>query len=52
MNVEGKVRPRRGHDDLMGQSSTLSLISALVGGGWLTPRYGRFTLGKEAVAIV
>ena len=28
-------------------SSYLSLTSALVGGGWLTPRPGRFTHGKE-----
>jgi hypothetical protein len=28
-------------------SSTLSLTSALHGGGWLTPRHGRFTLGKR-----
>jgi hypothetical protein len=26
---------------------TLSLTSAIDGGGWLTPRAGRFTLGKE-----
>ena len=28
-------------------SSTLSLTSALDGGGWLTPRFGRFIRGKE-----
>ena len=28
-------------------SSTLSLTSALDGRGWLTPRPGRFTPGKE-----
>ena len=28
-------------------SSTLSLTSALDGGGWLTPRPGRFNPGKE-----
>ena len=28
-------------------SSTLSLTSALDGGGWLTPRPGRFTPGKD-----
>jgi hypothetical protein len=28
-------------------SSTLSLTSALDGGGWSTPRPGRFTLGEE-----
>jgi hypothetical protein len=29
------------------KSSTLSLISALDGGGWSTPRPGRFTPGKQ-----
>jgi hypothetical protein len=29
-------------------SCTLSLTSALDGGGWSTPRPGRFTPGKEA----
>jgi len=33
-------------------SSTLSLTSALVGGGWSTPRPGRFTPGKDPVRIV
>ena len=34
-------------------SSTLSLNSALDGGGWLTPRLGRFTPREiELVAIV
>jgi hypothetical protein len=33
-------------------SSTLSLISALDGGGWSTPLPGRFTLGKDPVPIV
>jgi hypothetical protein len=28
-------------------SSTLSLTTALDGGGWSTPRPGRFTSGKE-----
>ena len=33
-------------------SSTLSLTSALDGGGWSTPRTGRFTPGKDTVPIV
>jgi len=41
-------RPRGGVD----YSSILSLNSAQVGGGWSTPRPGRFTLGKDPVTIV
>jgi hypothetical protein len=33
-------------------SSTLSLTSALDGGGWSTPRPGRFTPGNDPVPIV
>ena len=33
-------------------SSTLSLTSAIDGGGWSTPRPGRFTPGKDPVPIV
>ena len=33
-------------------SSTLSLTSALDGGGWSTPRPGRFTPGKDPVPII
>ena len=33
-------------------SSTLSLTSALDGGGWLTPRLCHFTPGKDPVPIV
>ena len=33
-------------------SSTLSLTSAQDGGGWSTPRPGRFTPGKDPVRIV
>ena len=33
-------------------SSTLSLISALGGDGWSTPRPGRLTSGKDPVPIV
>ena len=35
-----------------GISPTLSLTSALDGGGWSTPRPGRFTLGKDPVHVV
>jgi hypothetical protein len=46
----GKVYPATGHEGLEGAysySSTLSLTSMLDGGGWLTPRPGRFTPGEE-----
>jgi hypothetical protein len=33
-------------------SSTFSVTSALDGGGWSTPRPGRFTLGKDPAPIV
>ena len=33
-------------------SSTLPSTSALKGGGWSTPRPGRFTSGKDPVPIV
>ena len=33
-------------------SSTLSLTSALDGGGWSTPRPGHFTPGKDPVPMV
>ena len=48
---KGKVHPRTGHEDPEGEqrcTSTLSLTSALDGDGWLTPRPGRFTPGKES----
>ena len=44
------VHPQTGHEDLEGEqryTSTLSLTSALDGGGWLMPRPGRFTPGRE-----
>jgi len=47
---KGKVHPRTGHEGPEGEkrySSTLYLTSALDGGGWSTPRSGRFTPGKE-----
>ena len=34
------------------QRSTLSLITALDGGGWSTPHPGRFTPGKDLIPIV
>jgi len=43
-------RPIRGHEGPeggVGYGSTLSLTSALDGGGWSTSRPGRFTPGKE-----
>jgi hypothetical protein len=51
----GKVHTRAGHEGPEGEqrySSTLSLTSALDGGGWSTPRIGRFTPGKDPVPIV
>ena len=47
---KGKVLPRTGHECPDGEqrySSTLSLTLTLDGGGWSTPRPGRFTSGKE-----
>ena len=47
---KGTFRPATGHEGLEVEkrySSTLSLTSVLQSGGWLTPRPGRFTLGKE-----
>jgi hypothetical protein len=48
--IKGNVCPVTGHEGPEGEytySSTVSLTSAVDGGGWLTPRPGRFTLGKE-----
>ena len=45
-----KVYPRKGHEGPRGEwrdSFTLSLTSALDGGGWSTPRPCRFIPGKE-----
>jgi len=51
-----KVHPRIGHDGPNGEyrySPTLSLTSALDGGGWsTTPPPGRFTPGKDPVPTV
>ena len=52
---EGKVHPRTGHEGPEGvkrYSPTLSLTLALDGGGWSTPRPGRFTPGKDPAPIV
>jgi hypothetical protein len=52
---KGKGLPRTGHEGPEGEwrySSTLSLTSALDGGGWSTPRPGRFTPGNDPVPIV
>jgi hypothetical protein len=45
-------RPKKGQEGPQGlqrYSSTLSLTSALDGGGWLTARPSRFTSGKETL---
>ena len=50
VKVEGKIHPMTGHEGPVGEqrySSTFSLTSALDDGGWLTPRPGRFTHGKQ-----
>jgi hypothetical protein len=53
--VKGNVHPRTGHEGPEGKqrySFTLSLTSALDGGGWSSPRPGRFTPGNYSVPIV
>jgi len=50
LKVKGKAHTRTSHEGPEGEyrySSTFSLTSALGGGGWLTPRSGRFTPGTE-----
>jgi len=52
---KGKVHPRTGHEGPEGKKSyrsSLSLTSALDGGGWSTPRPGRFPPEKEPIPIV
>jgi len=47
---KGEVHPRTGHESPEGElsySSTVSLTSALNGGGWSQSRPGRFSPGKE-----
>jgi hypothetical protein len=49
-NGKGKIHPRKAMEDAEREwkySSTLSLTSALDGGGWLMPLPGRFTPRKE-----
>jgi hypothetical protein len=48
-NSEDKFRPITGHEGTEGEqvyTTTLSPISALDGGEWLTPRPGRFSPEK------
>jgi len=50
-----KVQPITGHQNPEREvrySPTLSLTSALNGGGWSRPRPGRSTPGKDPVSIV
>jgi hypothetical protein len=52
---KGKGLPTTGHEGPEWEyrySTTLSLTSALDGGGWSTPRPGRFTPGNDPVLIV
>jgi hypothetical protein len=52
---KGKSLPRTGHEGPEGEwrySSTLSLTSALDGGGWSTPCPSRFTPAKDPVPFV
>ena len=54
LSGKGKGHPGTGHEGPEGQqrySSTLSLTSALDGDGWSTPRFGRFTPGKDPVTV-
>jgi hypothetical protein len=49
---KGKVLTRTGHEGPEGEQrygSTLSLTPALDGGGWSTPRPGRFTPGTHCI---
>ena len=50
-----RVLPRIGHEGAEGEqiySSTLPSASALDGGGWSTPRPGRFTPCKDPVPVL
>jgi len=52
--VEGKVRPRTGHEGSEEEkrySSIFSLTSVLDWGGWSTSRPGFFTPGKDPVPV-
>jgi len=49
-HIKEKVHPRTDHEGPDGEyryNHTLSLTSALDGGGWSTPHLGRFTAGKD-----
>jgi len=48
-NLEQTAKTQRGEEKY---NSTPSLTSALDAGGWLTPRPGRFTPGKDPVPFV
>jgi hypothetical protein len=53
--VKGKVHPTTGREGPEGEwrySCTVSVTSALVGGGWSTPRPGCLTPGNDPVPIV
>jgi hypothetical protein len=53
--VEDKAHPRTCQEGTEGEkrySPSLSLLYALDGGGWLTPRPGCFTSGNSPVPIV
>jgi hypothetical protein len=55
LNKKVKIDLRTGHKGSKGEqrySSTLSLTSALDGGGWLTPRSGFYNPENDPVTIV
>ena len=55
VNHMGTVHTRTGHKGREGEqiySSALPSTSAPDGGGWSTPRPGRFTPGKDPLPIV
>ena len=48
------VHPRTGYEGTEGEktcSSTVSLASVLVVGGWSTPRHGQFTSREDVVLL-
>ena len=52
---KGRGHPRTGHEGTKGEQRyipILSLTTALDGGGWSTPRPGRFAPGKDPVPVV
>jgi hypothetical protein len=55
MYDRSKFRPGTDHESPdweKSHTSTISLTSALDCGGWLTPRLGRFTPGKEILYLL